>query len=131
MKIALDTSAYSAFHRDGNKTVKDYLEANNEIYIPSFVLAELYAGFKGGSRYEQNFDVFEKFSKQTNCNLLFADKNSLELYADIFLQLKKNGTPINQNDIWIAVICLQHDLTLITADRDFNKIPQLECVMIN
>ncbi len=43
----------------------------------------------------------------------------------IFVQLKRAGTPVPDNDLWIAALALEHDLTLITRDRHFERIPQL------
>jgi predicted nucleic acid-binding protein len=41
------------------------------------------------------------------------------------LQLKRAGTPVPDNDLWIAALVLEHDLRLITRDKHFERIPQL------
>jgi tRNA(fMet)-specific endonuclease VapC len=46
-------------------------------------------------------------------------------FAALKLQLKRAGTPIPLNDVWIAALALQHGATLFTHDRDFENIPQL------
>jgi predicted nucleic acid-binding protein len=43
----------------------------------------------------------------------------------LFVQLKRAGTPVPDNDLWIAALALQHDLLLITRDKHFESIPQL------
>jgi predicted nucleic acid-binding protein len=43
----------------------------------------------------------------------------------IFAQLRRQGTPIPTNDIWIAALVLQHDLVLLTDDTHFSNIPQI------
>jgi len=43
----------------------------------------------------------------------------------LFVQLKRAGTPVPDNDLWIAALALQHDLLLITRDKHFKNIPQL------
>jgi len=48
-----------------------------------------------------------------------------EQYARLFVQLKRAGTPVPDNDLWIAALALQHDLVLISRDRHFTFIPQL------
>lgn len=40
-------------------------------------------------------------------------------------KLKRAGTPVPDNDLWIAALALEHDLRLITRDNHFNQIPQL------
>jgi tRNA(fMet)-specific endonuclease VapC len=40
--------------------------------------------------------------------------------------LREKGQPIPENDIWIAAIAQQHDLTLVTKDAHFNVIDHLK-----
>lgn len=37
-----------------------------------------------------------------------------------------NKLQITENDIWIAAIALTHDLTLVTCDKDFDKLAQVD-----
>ena len=41
-------------------------------------------------------------------------------------ELTKLGTPIPENDIWIAAICLQHALPVATLDHHFSQVPNLQ-----
>jgi tRNA(fMet)-specific endonuclease VapC len=41
------------------------------------------------------------------------------------VQLKRSGTPVPDNDLRIAALALEHDLTPITRDRHFERIAQL------
>jgi predicted nucleic acid-binding protein len=41
------------------------------------------------------------------------------------LQLRRQGTPIPTNDLWIAALVLQHDLVLCARDRHFDHLPQI------
>jgi predicted nucleic acid-binding protein len=45
--------------------------------------------------------------------------------AELKLQLKRQGTPIPINDVWIAALVLQHRATLFTRASDFTQLPQL------
>jgi tRNA(fMet)-specific endonuclease VapC len=40
-------------------------------------------------------------------------------------ELKRAGTPIPTNDLWIAALCRQHDLPLLSRDRHFDRVPGL------
>ncbi len=40
-------------------------------------------------------------------------------YSRIAVQLKRKGTPIPSNDIWIAAQTMEHGAELITSDRHF------------
>ena len=53
MKICIDTNIYSAF-KNGNPEIIELLENADEVYIPSIVLGELYAGLQMGSKLKDN-----------------------------------------------------------------------------
>jgi tRNA(fMet)-specific endonuclease VapC len=53
---------------------------------------------------------------------LAGDGETARVYANVRQRLKAAGTPLPENDIWIAAICLQHGLTLLTLDRHFDRI---------
>ena len=47
-------------------------------------------------------------------------------YAELRIQLKEAGTPIPSNDAWIAALCRQHALPILSRDRHFDLIKGLE-----
>lgn len=53
-------------------------------------------------------------------------RETAEQYARIFVQPKRAGTPIPDNDLWIAAQVLECDLVLITRDRYFQGIPTVD-----
>ena len=48
-----------------------------------------------------------------------------ERYAAIRDYLRKKGTPIPTNDLWIAASAAQHGLKLLCLDRHFKEVPQV------
>jgi tRNA(fMet)-specific endonuclease VapC len=40
--------------------------------------------------------------------------------------LRVAGTPIPENDVWIAAIAIQHSLPLMTRDKRFKAVKGLE-----
>jgi tRNA(fMet)-specific endonuclease VapC len=52
-------------------------------------------------------------------------RETADHFAKLFVQLKLAGTPLPDNDMWIGALALEHDLTLITRDQHFDRIPQL------
>ena len=60
------------------------------------------------------------------CTVLDARDGTATKYAETRLQLKVAGTPIPENDIWIAAICLEHGLALATADKHFKSVKGLK-----
>jgi len=69
--------------------------------------------------------LLQKLLAKTTVGVLLPGRETAEHYARLFVQLKRAGTPVPDNDLWIAALVLEHDLRLITRDRHFQRIPQL------
>ena len=124
MRVALDTNGYVDFCRGEAETV-DLLEKADSIHLPFVVLAELRAGFAVGRRGSENERVLGLFLSKPGVQVLYADDQTTHQYASVYRQLRRQGTPIPTNDIWIAALVLQHGLTLHARDRHFDHLPQL------
>ena len=83
------------------------------------------AGFYGGTQQPRNENLLRRFMTRDTVGVLLPDQGTAERYAHLFVQLKRAGTPIPDNDLWIAALALENDLVLITRDRHFERIPQL------
>lgn len=124
VEICLDTSAYSAFKR-GNTTVVEAIATANRITLPAVVLGELLAGFRAGSRERANREELRQFLASPRVSSAGLDEDTAERYAEIILHLRKYGTPIPTNDMWIAAVAMQHGLVLHTTDPHFDRVPQV------
>ena len=127
MKLLLDTNIYSALARAEQDVVRR-AELAEAIYLSVISLGELRAGFIGGSLREQNERFFREFLTRPTANLLLIDEQTTETYSRLINVLRKQGTPIPMNDVWIAAQALQHDLTLDTRDAHFQHVPGLKLV---
>ena len=124
MRIALDTNRYVDLAR-GIPEAATRAERADAIFLPFIVLGELRAGFFGGTRRDQNERKLIQFLNSPRVQVLYADDSTTHHYAQLVLQLRKQGTPIPTNDVWIAALVLQHDLHLFDRDRHFDALPQL------
>lgn len=124
-RFIIDTSAYSRFVA-GDGAVKKWFSATNELVIPFVTIAELKAGFVNGSRTAENMDALNRFLVAPNVEVLSANYETTDMYADIFVELRQAGKALSMNDIWIAALCRQNDLPLLTADNDFKHVSGLE-----
>lgn len=124
MRIALDTNAYSAVARGEERAVA-LVRAAQHLFLPFVVLAELRAGFAAGTLGKRNEARLTAFLGSPRVSVLYADEQTTHHYATVFAQLRRQGTPIPTNDLWIAAIVLQHDLALLTSDAHFSHLPQL------
>ena len=123
-KIILDTNAYSSYLR-GDHNVLEALSKADIVYLSIFVLAELYYGFKGGTKEKTNKGLLEKFIQKPTVTILNATSETSEIFAEIKHSLKKTGSPIPINDVWIASHSIETGSVLVTYDTHFKKIPGL------
>lgn len=123
-RILLDTSAYSLLMR-GHTGVAELLDAADEVYLPTVVIGELLAGFKKGNAEQRNRKILDQFVAVPRVDTLPLDEETAERYAVILDFLRRQGSPIPTNDLWIAASAMQHGLVLLTADRHFLKLPQV------
>jgi tRNA(fMet)-specific endonuclease VapC len=122
--VALDTNRLTDLFQ-GDAELADRLGECDEVWLPLIVLAEIKAGFYGGSQQHRNEKLLQSFLAQPTVGVLLPERETAEHYARLFVQLKRAGTPIPDNDLWIAALALQHDLKLITRDHHFERVPQL------
>ena len=124
MALMLDTSAYSAFMK-GHAEVKLALQKADEIVLNPVILGELRAGFRAGNRFRKNERELQIFSSSPRVRFIDITQETAERYAVIVHFLRKAGTPISTNDIWIAASAMEHGLRVVTTDLHYQKVPQI------
>lgn len=124
IRLCLDTSAYSRLMR-GAPRLQTKLEAADELLLPVTMLGEVYAGFQGGNRLEENLSLLAAFRRQPGVVLLETTENIAQRYAALVALLKRQGTPIPTNDIWIAATALENGGRLVAYDAHFAAVPGL------
>ena len=127
MRVALDTNRYVDLCKGLTETVR-LLEAAEEILLPFVVVGELRAGFAHGRRTAENERHLGQFLMKDGVRVLYADDQTTHHYAAVYRQLRRQGTPIPTNDMWLAALVLQHNLVLHARDRHFDHLPQLALV---
>ncbi|MBU1670957.1 MAG: type II toxin-antitoxin system VapC family toxin [Actinobacteria bacterium] len=120
----LDTSAVSAFFR-GNLAVKERMDTADVLELNPVVLGELLAGFMMGTAERVNRELLDRFVASPRAEIVCIDEETGERYAAIFGSLRRAGTPIPTNDIWIAACAMQRGSVLLTADSHFLKVAQI------
>ncbi len=124
LRIAIDVNRYVDFARGIDEAVTCIRRAG-QIYLPFVVLAELRAGFRAGQRAKANEAVLSRFLQSDRVTVLLPDEQTTHVYAEVFVQLRRAGTPIPTNDLWIAALVIQHDLVLFSRDQHFEVLPQI------
>ena len=125
MRLALDTNRYVDLCR-GDRAVEAKVAQADAVLLPFVVLGELRAGFATSSRARQNERTLQRFLAVPGVDLLFATEATTVHHANLFRQLREQGTPIPGNDLWIAALVLEHRLVLYSRDPHFDRLPQLD-----
>jgi tRNA(fMet)-specific endonuclease VapC len=122
--VLLDTNAYVRFLA-GDEKVLTCLAQAGRVCMSVFVLGELLAGFRAGSRDKQNRQVLDRFLAKPSVAVLDATRETAEYFGLIKAALKKSGQPIPLNDLWIAAHALEAGAVLVTYDSHFRAVPGL------
>ncbi|HLE89737.1 MAG TPA: type II toxin-antitoxin system VapC family toxin [Anaerolineales bacterium] len=124
-KCLLDTNIVIALF--ANETaVKDNLARTDEVFVSSVVIGELCYGAHKSTRAKENLSRIDDFASSSL--VLGCDTETARVYGEIKNSLRLKGRPLPENDIWIAAIAVQHNLTLVSRDAHFSEIENLEVV---
>jgi len=123
-KIVLDTNAYTRL-LIGEEDVLDIIGTADTIYMSIFVLGELYAGFAGGRKERENKETLNRFLLKPAAKILNATAETAEVFGKVKQNLKKAGTPLPINDVWIAAHAIETGSTIITYDSHFKNVAGL------
>ena len=123
MSLFVDTSVWSlALRRDSPSSALQVraliqaIEGGETILTTGLVLQELLQGFSGPKARDQILDRFSAVP------LLTPDRDDHIQAAELKNRLRRGGVQIGTIDILLAQLCIRHELTMLTSDRDFERI---------
>jgi tRNA(fMet)-specific endonuclease VapC len=123
--VILDTNALSAF-ADGSSRVGTILKAAEQPSVPVIVLGEFQYGVTHSTRSRYYEEWLERYLP--GFRILEITTGTAAEYAGIRSELRRVGTPIPSNDLWIAALCRQHALPVLSKDRHFDRVKGLRRV---
>lgn len=124
--LLIDTNAYSAFMRGDGQIVETIAHAEL-LHLNAIVLGELLGGFAAGKREAANREELSRFMASPRVRRLPITANTADSYALVYNGLRRKGTPIPSNDLWIAATALEHGCALLTLDAHFRQVDGLRC----
>lgn len=128
-RLCLDTSAYSHFQR-GDARAVELIDQAEWVGVPAIVLGELRAGFQLGGQRERNERELHAFLANPAVELLTVDGEVSQHYADIVADLRRRGTPLPTNDMWIAATAARAGAIVLTYDEHFDVISRVGSVLL-
>jgi tRNA(fMet)-specific endonuclease VapC len=120
--MILDTNALSAL-ADGDEGLAEKMQSVSVPSLPSIALGEFRYGILG-SKFRGRYEGWLENSLRAFA-VVSVDGSTAVHYAAIRFGLKSRGTPIPENDIWIAALALQYRLPVLSRDRHFSFIPEI------
>jgi tRNA(fMet)-specific endonuclease VapC len=112
--------------RNDHKIAIQLLDSIQDKYVSIITVAELYFGAYKSARKEANLKVMQGILD--NFTILYIDDYVAHSYALIKTNLQKNGTPIPDNDIWIAATAHANNISVATFDDHFNYVSQIKVI---
>lgn len=121
--MILDTNALSAFI-DGEDAVGRILRVQPRAAIPVIVLGE----FRYGISQSRHRKTYESWLSENlpHFDILEVSEDTAKAYASVRSQLKRSGHPIPANDAWIAALAVQHRLPVLSRDRHFDAVDNVD-----
>lgn len=127
-RYCLDTSAYSHFRR-GHRRVTEIIDRAEWIGMPAITLGEVRAGFLLGDRETENAAELLDFLVHPAVEVVAIDDEVSDYFAEIVVDLRRVGSPLPTNDIWIAACSVRWGAAVLTYDRHFELISRVGSVI--
>jgi len=127
--VLIDTNVYAGFKTGDEKAVEEIRNAET-IGMNSVLLAELYAGFRLGSREKKNLAELEAFRESARVKTFDVTERTAFFYSHVLAGLRRKGHPIPTNDIWMAASAMEHGMVLLSFDEHFHFIDGLAWRML-
>jgi len=130
LKLVLDTNVYCDYAEGLVDSVDAIATYGQAIFIPSIVLGELFFGFMKGSRQQFNEKKLRQVMSRLKIEVIDVDSDVARKYALICLSLQRRGIKIPINDVWIAACCMEIGGVLLTRDKHFELVDQIEAIVL-
>lgn len=114
----LDTNVIIRYIKDEDNL--DDIFEEEKLFYSSITFGELLFGAELSARKQNNAKIYSDFRKELE--EIKPDSIVAPFYAKIKAQVKTDGHPIPENDIWIAACAMAYELTIVTADKHFSFI---------
>ncbi|GAN32666.1 MAG: type II toxin-antitoxin system VapC family toxin [Candidatus Brocadia sp. AMX2] len=126
-RISLDTNIVIRLFKNDPEITRT-LAVVSTLCLPVPVIAEILFTTRNSSRQKENLKIYNEFIDV--CDVLNITRKTANHYSSIRLELKQKGRPIPENDLWIASICREHNLPLLTGDAHFDNINDLRVIKL-
>ena len=124
MRILIDSNRFIDFCA-GEMKVVDAFEQAALVVVPFLVLAEIRVGAHSIKRGDAQVRILGELLQQPGVRVVHSSDSTTHHYAALYARLRKAGTPIPTNDLWIAALAIEHSLVLYSRDAHFDLMPSI------
>lgn len=114
----------------GDERVVAVIDAAEWVGLPTVVLGELHAGFLAGAQRARNEHELASFLGHPSVERLDVDDEVARVYAEIVVALRRRGTPLPTNDVWVAATAARAGATLVAYDAHFSEIDRVGLLLL-
>ena len=130
MKLVLDTHIYVDYAEGAADVVEAMAHYGEFLFIPSIVIGELNYGFMKSQRRQFNERKLRQVINRLKIDIFDVTAEVARKYGMIALSLERKGTKISVNDVWIAACCMEIGGTLLTRDKHFTQVDQIDVMVL-
>jgi tRNA(fMet)-specific endonuclease VapC len=130
LKLVLDTNIYCDYAEGLSDVVETMAQYGEFLFLPSIVLGELNYGFMKGKRQQFNERKLRQVINRLKIEIIDVSADVARKYGMIFLSLQRKGAKIPINDVWIAACCMEVGGTLLTRDKHFTQVEQIDVMVL-
>jgi tRNA(fMet)-specific endonuclease VapC len=131
LKLVLDSNICSGYAEGLPEVVEAIIQYGQSLYLPAVVLGELTYGFMKSRRQNYNEKKLRQFINRMQVEIIGVDEGVARKYGLIYYSLQKKGSKIPINDVWIAACCMEVGGVLLTHDRHFQRVEQIETIFLD
>jgi predicted nucleic acid-binding protein len=120
--LILDTNAVSALFA-GDPALGSALFGEDRLHLPTVVVGEYRYGLARSRQARDLAFLLERLILDSI--VLPIELATASHYAQVRDELRTRGTPIPENDVWIAALARQHALTILSRDEHFDRVQHI------
>ncbi len=105
------------------------IQRSGAVFVSEIVLGEFKAGLNDSASGRKQREALDAFLRLPNVVEITLTPATTDLYAKVFRSLREAGRPIPVNDIWLAAQALEHGAVLVSRDRHFGSVANLQTLI--
>jgi tRNA(fMet)-specific endonuclease VapC len=109
----------------GHPQTVELVRRADEALLSTIVAGELLHGFRCGNRFERNQRELDEFIANPFVTVVPVTMATADRFSRIAAALRRRGTPIPTNDIWVAAQAMETGAELLSFDRHYEAIDGL------